>query len=59
MILGILARPGLRVMVASKPVDFRKGMDGLVALTAQVLAPAPAFLPTISCRTCNELHSSR
>ncbi|EKM98086.1 IS66 Orf2 family protein [Acidocella sp. MX-AZ02] len=28
-------------MVASKPVDFRKGMDGLVALVAQVLAADP------------------
>jgi transposase len=41
MILGIPARPGLRVMVAAKPVDFRKGMDGLVALVAQVLAADP------------------
>jgi transposase len=41
MILGLPARPGLRVMVASKPVDFRKGMDGLVALVAQVLAADP------------------
>ena len=41
MILGIPARPGLRMMVASKPVDFRKGMDGLVALVAQVLAADP------------------
>lgn len=41
MILGIPARPGLRVMVASRPVDFRKGMDGLVAQVAQVLAADP------------------
>jgi transposase len=41
MILGLPARPGLRVLVASKPVDFRKGMDGLVALVAQVLAADP------------------
>lgn len=41
MILGIPGRPGLRVMVASKPVDFRKGMDGLVAQVAQVLAADP------------------
>jgi hypothetical protein len=27
MILGIPSRPGLRVMVAPKPVDFRKGME--------------------------------
>jgi hypothetical protein len=37
MILGIPARPGLRVMVAFKPVDFRRGMDGLAALVTQVL----------------------
>jgi transposase len=42
MILGIPVRPGLRVMVASKPIDFRKGMDGLVALVTEVLA-ADAF----------------
>jgi hypothetical protein len=42
MILGIPARPGLRVMVASKPIDFRKGMDGLVAMVIEVLA-ADAF----------------
>jgi transposase len=43
MILGIPSRPGLRVMVASKPTDFRKGMDGLVAMVTEVLA-ADAFL---------------
>jgi transposase len=42
MILGIPVRPGLRVMVASKPIDFRKGMDGLVAMVTEVLA-ADAF----------------
>ena len=42
MILGIPARPGFRVMVASKPIDFRKGMDGLVAMVIEVLA-ADAF----------------
>ena len=38
MILGIPTRPGLRVMVASTPVDFRRGMDGLAALVSQTLA---------------------
>ena len=42
MILGIPSRPGLQVMVASKPIDFRKGMDGLVAMVTEVLA-ADAF----------------
>ena len=41
MILGIPSRPGLRVMVAPKPVDFRKGMDGLAAMVTQVLAADP------------------
>jgi transposase len=41
MILGIPSRPGLRVMVAPKPVDFRKGMDGLAAIVTQVLAADP------------------
>jgi transposase len=31
----------LRVLVASSPVDFRKGIDGLVALVTQVLAADP------------------
>jgi transposase len=41
MILGIPSRPGFRVLVASQPVDFRKGMDGLVALVTQALAADP------------------
>ena len=41
MILGIPSRPGLRVLVASQPVDFRKGMDGLVALVTQALTADP------------------
>ena len=42
MILGVPSRPGLRVMVASQPIDFRKGIDGLVAMVTEVLA-ADAF----------------
>ncbi len=38
MILGIPVRTGLRIMLASQPVDFRKGMDSLVALVSQTLA---------------------
>ena|ERR1700742_3041388 len=41
MILGIPTRPGLRVVVAAKPVDFRKGMDGLASVVTQVLASDP------------------
>jgi transposase len=37
LILGIPLRPGLRIMLASRPVDFRKGMDRLVALVSQTL----------------------
>jgi transposase len=33
--------PGGRVLVATKPVDFRKGMDGLAALAQQKLAQDP------------------
>jgi transposase len=33
--------PGVRVLVATKPVDFRKGMDGLAALAQQKLAQDP------------------
>ncbi len=31
----------VRVMVATKPVDFRKGMDGLAALVKEELATDP------------------
>lgn len=41
MILGVPARPGLRIMVASKPIDFRKGMDSLAAMVMQALACDP------------------
>ena len=41
MILGVPSRPGLRIMVAAKPIDFRKGMDSLAALVKQALASDP------------------
>ncbi len=41
MILGVPSRPGLRIMVASRPIDFRKGMDSLVALVVQALGTDP------------------
>ena len=41
MILGVPPRPGLRILVASKPCDFRKGMDSLAALVTQALASDP------------------
>jgi transposase len=41
MILGVPPRPGLRIMVATRPIDFRKGMDSLASLVAQALAADP------------------
>jgi transposase len=41
MILGLPSRPGLRIMLASQPVDFRKGMDSLVALIKLGLSGDP------------------
>ena len=41
MILGFPSRPGVRVVVAAKPVDFRKGMDSLAALVMQALSSDP------------------
>ena len=32
---------GIRVVVTTRPVDFRKGMDGLAALVQQSLAMSP------------------
>jgi transposase len=37
---------GIRVLVATKPVDFRKGADGLVALVRELLRHDP-FCGTI------------
>jgi transposase len=37
----IVPPPGVRVLIASKPVDFRKGMDGLAALAKETLAQDP------------------
>lgn len=37
----IVPPSGVRVLVATKPVDFRKGMDGLAALAQQTLAQDP------------------
>ena len=39
---GMLIPPGpIRVLVATKPVDFRKGMDGLAALVKEQLKADP------------------
>jgi transposase len=37
----ILIPPGVRILLATQPVDFRKGMDGLAALVQQVLRADP------------------
>lgn len=37
----IVASGGVRVMVATRPVDFRKGMEGLAALVREVLGADP------------------
>jgi transposase len=41
VILGVPSRPGLRIMVACRPVDFRKGMNSLAALVTRALAANP------------------
>lgn len=41
MILGLPTRPGLRIMVATQPVDFRRGVDGLAALVTRALSFDP------------------
>ena len=39
---GVLIPPGpVRVMMATKPVDFRKGMDGLAAVVKERFAADP------------------
>lgn len=46
---GMLVPPGpVRVLMATKPVDFRKGMDGLAALVKEQLKVDP-FSGTIFC----------
>ncbi len=46
---GLLVPPGpVRVLVATKPVDFRKGMDGLAALVKEQLNADP-FSGVIFC----------
>ena len=32
MIIDLPVRPGLRILVTSRPVDFRRGMDSLSTL---------------------------
>ena len=37
----IAVPPGVRILLATRPVDFRKGMDGLAALVQQALRVDP------------------
>jgi transposase len=37
----ILVPPGVRILLATQPVDFRKGMDSLAALVQQALRADP------------------
>jgi len=37
----IAVPPGVRILLATRPVDFRKGMDGLAALVQQALRADP------------------
>ena len=37
----ILIPPGVRILLAAQPVDFRKGMDGLAALVQRALRADP------------------
>jgi len=37
----ITVPPGLRIMVASEPIDFRKGLDGMVAVVQRHLGFDP------------------
>ena len=37
----IAVPPGVRILLAAQPVDFRKGMDGLAALVQQALWADP------------------
>jgi transposase len=37
----IAVPPGVRVLLAAEPVDFRKGMDGLAALVQRALRADP------------------
>jgi transposase len=37
----ILVPPGVRIVLATQPIDFRKGMDGLAALVQQALRADP------------------
>ena len=41
MIVDLPARPGLRILVTARPIDFRRGMDSLSTLVKETLAIDP------------------
>jgi transposase len=41
VVLDLPVRPGLRILVTARPVDFRRGMDGLSMLVKDLLAADP------------------
>ena len=41
MILDLPVRPGLRILVTARPVDFRRGMDSLSTLVKEMLSTDP------------------
>jgi len=41
MILDLPVRPGLRILVTARPVDFRRGMDSLSSLVKETLSTDP------------------
>lgn len=41
MIIDLPVRPGLRILVTARPVDFRRGMDALSTLVKETLAVDP------------------
>jgi hypothetical protein len=51
---------GARVLVATRPVDFRKGMDGLAALAKETLAQDPfsGTIPDVPCQACRPRQAS-
>jgi transposase len=41
VILDLPVRPGLRILVSARPVDFRRGMDGLSRMVKETLLVDP------------------
>jgi hypothetical protein len=41
MIIDLPVRPGLQILVTSRPVDFRRGMDSLSTLVKETLTTDP------------------